>query len=236
VRIDSFKYLLGCCLSLALCLTIADQGLGRVTTPVRNGVTMQAFGVSDYQNNRPFYMILLKLPDVKGAKYVIERQTIGETDRVKLLECSYEVMAENLFKFTDVGGLQKHGRYRYFLRFLDEAGQETEVSTIALVKNLSFKDEAQKYFPVVTQGIVTFTLGPKCDWEDEKLEYRLYTRIPGGGGDTLLNSWTPVNDSQTVTAFFSKTCEWRLVCIESDTTIPDRVESVLVNWSLFVAN
>jgi hypothetical protein len=202
----------------------------------QNTVTVKAYGITDYQNGEPFYMILLKVADVEVKKYIFERQELGGTSRVELLKCSYEVMARKQFQFSDVGGLKKHGRYRYFLRTVDEAGQETEVSTIALVKNLSFKDEAKKYFPIMTQHNATFRLGPKCDWEDEALEYRLYTRIPGGGGEKLLTFWTPDNDSQIVTTAFTRTCEWRLVCIEKDTTIPDRVESVLVNWSLYVAN
>ena len=131
-------------------------------------------------------------------------------------------------------GLQKHDQYRYFLRTVDPAGKETEVSTIALVKNLVFKDEAQKFFPIFTQNNAIFRLGPKYDPEDEALEYRIYTWIPGGGGEKLLKSWRPEIDNEQVTVNLPDTCEWRIVCIETDANIPDRLESVLVDWSLFV--
>lgn len=67
-----------------------------------------------------------------------------------------------------------------------------------------------------------------------ELEVRLYTRIPRGGGEKLLAAWCPQKDQETVTAAIPDTCEWQLVCIETDDTIPDRSESVLVDWCLFV--
>jgi hypothetical protein len=221
---------------LGLGLTFVYGLNNSATAEAQNTVTVKAYGITDYQNSEPFYMILLKVADVDVEKYIIERQELGNTSRVKLLECSYEAMAKKHFEFSDVGGLKKHGRYRYFLRTVDGAGQEKEVSVIALVKNLNFNDEAKKYFPIITQNNATFQLGPRCDFEDEALEYRLYTRIFGGVGEKLVNSWQPKIAGENVIVNFSRSCEWKLVCIEVDENIPDRFESVLVDWSMFQVN
>jgi hypothetical protein len=96
------------------------------------------------------------------------------------------------------------------------------------------KVNSQDFLPVVSQNNATFTLGPKVDPENETLEYRLYIRIPGGGGEKLFKTWLPSSDNERVIANFPETCEWKLVCIETNQSIPDRTEIVLVNWSLFL--
>jgi hypothetical protein len=201
----------------------------------QNNLSIKAYGISDYQKNTPLYMMLLKVSDAKAAKYVIERQELNASaPRVKIVEKTYQEMVRSNFTYTDFGSLERHKRYKYFLRTMDETGATIEeVSTIGLVENIKYKGDVNQFDPVWVQNNATFTLGPKVDPENETLEYRLYTRVRGGGGEKLLESWQPAMDYERVTVSFPNTCEWQLVCIETDITIPDRGESVLVGWTLF---
>jgi hypothetical protein len=224
-------------LGLLVSLSITSHSFaveGRTPLPKFN---IDAAGLSCFQNGKSVYMIKLNVSEMKAAKYIIERQIMGENTRLRIFESSYEDLARNQFTYVDGSGLVKHGRYRYYLLALDEEGKLIEeVSTIALVKNIQFEDDATKYFPVYGQNNLTFTLGPIVDPENEALEYRLYTRIPGGGGDQLVNFWRPKTTGEKVTVNLGKSCEWKLVCIEIDPNIPDRFESVLVDWSMFQLN
>jgi hypothetical protein len=215
--------------TMILCVTVEGK------TPLSKS-NIEATGISCFQNGQLIYMMKLNVSEMKAAKYIIEREQMGEKTRLPILESTYEDLARNQFTYVDVSGLVKHSRYRYYFRMNDKNGKLIEeVSTIALVKNIQFQDEARKYFPAYAQNNLTFTLGPAVDPENEVLEYRLYTRIPGGGGDKLVNSWRPKTAGEKVTVNFSESCEWKLVCIEVDANIPDRFESVLVDWSMFQA-
>lgn len=153
---------------------------------------------------------------------------------MRIFESDYETLVRNNFTFVDRSGLVKHGRYRYYLTLLDETGQVIEeVPAIALVQNIQFQDAAPNYFPTYAQNNLTFTLGPTVDPENEALEYRLYTRIPGGGGVELVKVWQPQTPGEKVTVTLNESCEWQLVCREIDPNIPDRYESVLVHWSRY---
>lgn len=191
--------------------------------------------LSACRNKQLLYTVILQVKDLKVSKYLIERQEMGKpSSRVKILEWTYEEMAQNKFQYIDFAGLVKHGRYQYFLRTIDQSGKDSENGTInALVKNIPFQDNTVIGAPIVTQNNAVFTLGPKVDLESDALEYRLYTRVPGGGGEKIYQSWSPQTDNQQVIVNFKDTCEFKLVCIESNPTIPDRSESVLLNWTMF---
>jgi hypothetical protein len=226
-------------IGLFVCLGMGMMGLSRpggaVTPAFTPSIGIAAYGVTYYQKNTPLYTIMLKITGGKATKYIIERQALGSLIRVKIMERTAAEMEQSKFEYTDCGTLEKHKQYEYFLKAFDQADNTLEeVSVIGRVANLQYQDEMEKFWPVFSQNNAAFTLGLKVDPENEALEYRLYTRIPGGGGEKLLQSWRPSIDNERVMVSFTKICEWRLVCIEVDPAIVDRSESVLVDWSLFV--
>ena len=197
---------------------------------------MTAVGFSGFIGEQAYYQIVLTVNDVKVVKYVIEREQLRVIgSRIKVAELTYYEMANHQFRYVDSANLVKHGRYRYYLYTVDTNGILSEaISISATVQNIQLKVNSQDFLPVVSQNNATFTLGPKEDPENETLEYRIYTRIPGGGGEKMFKTWLPSSDNERVIINFPETCEWKLVCIETDQSIPDRTEIVLVNWSLFV--
>jgi hypothetical protein len=209
-----------------------------VNPPVQaeSELQMAAVGFSAFSEGQAFYQIILTVNDVKVAKYVIAREQLRKTgSRIKVAELTYDEMARHEFKYIDAANLVKHGRYRYYLYTVDTNGiASAPISIPAIVQNIQFKANTQNFLPVFSQNNATFTLGPQLDPENEALEYRLYTRIVGGGGEKLFQTWIPAKDNDRVMVNFPETCEWKLVCIEADQSIPDRTEIVLVNWSLFI--
>jgi hypothetical protein len=198
-------------------------------------IQVAATGVSDFQNNQPIYMMLITVSEVNVSKYRIEREIPGKPEsRTQLAELTYAKMQHAGFRYFDLAGLEKHGLYRYYISTLNAEGQTVETATAnGVVENIRYKGNMQQFTPVFTQNNATFTLGPRVDPENEALEYRLYTRLPGGGGEKRVNVWKPTNDKERVIVNFPESCDWKLTCIETDQTIPDRAEVVLVNWSLF---
>jgi hypothetical protein len=199
---------------------------------------MSAVCFSSFSEGQAFYQIILTVSDVSVAKYVIEREQLRKTgSRIKVAELTYDEMAHNQFKYVDSTNLVKHGRYRYFLYTVDTNGIASELISIpAIVQNIQIKANTQNFLPVFVQNNATFTLGPKLDPENETLEYRLYTRVVGGGGEKPFKTWITAKDNKCVIVNFPETCEWKLVCIEAAQSIPDRTEIVLVNWSLFISS
>lgn len=205
-------------------------GFFKIWSPI---VSVHAIPKASIVNNRIAYSVELQLEDnLEAAKYIIERE--GPT-LVSPVVLTYQQLKDNGFQYIDSDNLVKHGQYRYSVYTENEYGVASEktVTPDIVIPNIEPNSSISGPRPIVVFTDVTFALGKMMDSEDDNLEYRLYTRVPGMETGTLVQSWIPTVDNQKVTVSFpdKTTLEWKMCCIESNSDIPDRVEVSLAGWN-----
>lgn len=196
-------------------------------------VTINALPKTSISNNRIAYSVELQLEDNPGAfRYILEREG---PDTITPVVLTYQQLKENGFKYTDSDNLVKHGQYRYSVYTENEYGVASEktVTSDILIPNIKPDSSISGPRPIVVHTDVTFILGKMMDSEDDSLEYRLYTRVPGMDAGIMVQSWIPTVNNQKVTVSFpdKTTLEWRMCCIESNPVVPDRAEVSLTGWN-----
>jgi alpha-tubulin suppressor-like RCC1 family protein len=200
-------------------------------------------GEAELVNLKPNYKVTIVVPATDAAGYKYYRK-----NNEGIVTCLTPDGTQSAI-FVDKADLMSHGKYEYGYKTYNAFGIETtndikwadgQTSVIpgilapkVLIPNISPGLEVSGPAPIVVSLNLSFTLGSVKDLENDNLEYRLYTRIPGTTDRNLAESWNPSIDNQIVSKTFpdKTTLEWAIFCIESDGSILDSNEVQVTAWN-----
>jgi len=181
--------------------------------------------------NNCSYLVILQLSNTGADKYTIMRKDLENGEEIEVMTLDKAQLIRSDYKYIDDQKIKKHGQYQY--RVL--ANNQEVNSFMTTIANISPEFITNlSYYPKVDGTTLKFKLETMKDAEGDALEYRLYTRILGGGAEKIIKYWkisTETDKVQTVTFPDMTICEWKLTCVESDAKIKDRKEVTVINWT-----